>query len=251
MGIDKAVMVLYNVFVTKKRRLPQDNLRIGGNTMKEKRIFAMFITSVVTLVASLAITFGISSSLADRALATGLTRYEFNLGGQNNSLVTENEYNLSIANPIVYKPSGSVEWEDGTENPELATLFFEETYDNNIMYQDASYSSRVTVIPFKITNEYSRDIHVNLKITFGEGSDATLSEYTFVKIYDFTTGDYRDYDTNSAYRDLGLKSGNSLQYAIVIFSNNVADTTGTAIDWDNAFCLVNVEFEMLTPNPTV
>jgi len=33
--------------------------------MKEKRILAMFITSVVTLVASLAVTFGIMTTLAD------------------------------------------------------------------------------------------------------------------------------------------------------------------------------------------
>ena len=45
--------------------------------MKEKRIFAMFITSAVTLIASLAITFGVFMTLADPVVATGVVRYDY------------------------------------------------------------------------------------------------------------------------------------------------------------------------------
>lgn len=212
--------------------------------MKDKRIFAMFITSVVTLVSSLAITFGIFSTLADRALATGLDRYEFNLGGENNSLVAENGYDLSIAETIIYKPSDLVEWVNDAERPEDSTLFFDATYDGDIYWQDQAYSSRVTVIPFKITNSYNTAVEVNLQITFGEGSDETLAKYTNIKIYDFSTGTYTDYEGG---KSIDLGKGNSKQYAIVIYTDSTtASAKGDVVDYNNSILLVNVNFKMLT-----
>ena len=64
--------------------------------MKEKRILAMFIASAVTLVASLSITFGVLTTLADPVVATGIVKYAYNFGGEVNALVTEEGRSIKI-----------------------------------------------------------------------------------------------------------------------------------------------------------
>ena len=182
--------------------------------MKEKRLVAMFVTSAVTLVASLAITFGVFMTLADPVVATGVVRYEYAFNSVNNSLISADENTLQLSEDIVFAPSSSVTW---SNEPETQPVWFNgTTYQDEIMYQDESISTKLKVVPFKVTNNYSTNIETKIEVTYDKST--LIGKYTKVVVYDYEHNTYTEL-SGALYADIA--AGASLEYAFIVY----VDTT--------------------------
>lgn len=217
--------------------------------MKEKRILAMFIASAVTLVASLSITFGVLQTLADPVVATGIVKYAYNFGGEVNALVTEEGRSIKIKEDIIFQPSSSLDWKEASSDPNAVdadkqTVWFDGlNYESDIWYDDESIPSKLKVIPVRITNSFDRDIEFKLEVNFDKTSP--LGKYTYVKLYDYTNEE-QSFETIIKDKRFSLKPGQSVDYAIIVYSND-ADNLGVAqIDWGNDWLKLNVQVTNLT-----
>lgn len=210
--------------------------------MKEKRILAMFITSVITLVASLSITFGVLTTLADPVVATGVTRYAFALGAENNSLIAEQDNILKIKDSILFQPSSSLVWSD--EEGEEA-VWFNDASENqdaqgylcDIMFADESISTKVKVIPLRITNGLGQTALATVTVTYD--STSLLGQLIRVKIYDYSTQSFVDASKVTKQ----ISADGYADYAVVVYADD-SDYNGHTEDvFGNDFEEINVEIK--------
>lgn len=210
--------------------------------MKEKRILAMFITSAITLVASLAVTFGVLMTLADPVVATGLTRYSYNFNAANDtSLIAVNGNTLSLRDEIAFNPTKSVEWKDGE-----VVWFNGTTIEDEVVYADESVSSKIKVVPLKVKNNYTTSrIDLSLVVDWEKGT--TLGQYTFVKIWSYKDNAFIQYNNESF--TFALNPSETAEYAVVIYADESTNFTANSIDWTNAYETINVSLTNNTVNP--
>ncbi len=210
--------------------------------MKEKRILAMFITSAITLVASLAVTFGVLMTLADPVVATGLTRYTYNFNAANdNSLIVEKDGTLSLREEITFNPTKSVEWEEGK-----VVWFNGTTIDDEVVYADETMSSKIRVVPFKVKNNYTTSrIELNLIVNWDKTT--TLGQYTFVKIWSYKDNAFLNYNNESF--NFALNPSETAEYAVVIYADESTNFSANSINWTNDVETINVLLVNNTVNP--
>lgn len=219
--------------------------------MKEKRILAMFITSVVTLVASLAVTFGVLTTLADPVVATGVVRYAFAFNESNSALIATEGKTLKIKDGIVFKPSDELRWNDyltsttpATEEELVATepllpiLVNCAEYDGELKYLDETISSRVKLIPIRVSNKSDKEALAHIKVTLDNATSTELLTYTKVRVYDFDAtnptfeakSDFTQSIAANGYRD----------YVIVVYVDETDNFGATKVDYANDYLVVNV-----------
>ena len=219
--------------------------------MKEKRILAMFITSVVTLVASLAVTFGVLTTLADPVVATGVVRYAFAFNESNSALIATEGKTLKIKDGIVFKPSDELRWNDyltsttpATEEeldatePLLPILVNCAEYDGELKYLDETISSRVKLIPIRVSNKSDKEALAHIKVTLENATSNELLTYTKVRVYDFDAtnptfeakSDFTQSIAANGYRD----------YVIVVYVDETDNFGATKVDYANDYLVVNV-----------
>lgn len=219
--------------------------------MKEKRILAMFITSVVTLVASLAVTFGVLTTLADPVVATGVVRYAFAFNESNSALIATEGKTLKIKDGIVFKPSDELRWNDyltsttpATEEeldatePLLPILVNCAEYDGELKYLDETISSRVKLIPIRVSNKSDKEALAHIKVTLENATSTELLNYTKVRVYDFDAtnptfeakSDFTQSIAANGYRD----------YVIVVYVDETDNFGATKVDYANDYLVVNV-----------
>jgi len=207
--------------------------------MKEKRILAMFITSAVTLVASLAITFGVFMTLADPVVATGVVRYDYAFNAANDSLISTEGDTLKLAEEIVFQPSSSVVWSDEAESQPV--WFNGTTYQDEIVYADESVSTKLKVIPFRVANNFEQAIDAKIEVNYDKST--LLGKYTKVKIYDYETCLYLDF--NGSY-PITLETGAYKDFAIIVFADDSSNFGRYTVDWGNDYQKVNVSITKTT-----
>ncbi len=207
--------------------------------MKEKRILAMFITSAVTLVASLAVTFGVFMTLADPVVATGVVRYEYAFNAKNASSITSEGNTLKLSEDIVFQPAEKLVWSDDADNQ---TVWFNDaSYDGEIVYADETVSTKLKVIPLRVTNKYSVAIQASVEVTYDKTS--LLGKYTCVKVYDFKTNAFVDYTSTFA---IEIAANSYVDYAIVVYADDSFNTGRNTVDWGNDYEKINVEITNLS-----
>lgn len=210
--------------------------------MKDKRILAMFIVSVVTLVTSLAVTFGVRSTWADPVEATGIEKYEYVFSaetGVNNSLISEGtntkgKTSLSLKNSIVFQPSTSINW---SEEP---VWFDGTTYSDTVWYADESISSSIKVIPLRVYNENNKTKQFKLSVLFDNST--ILGRYTKVQIIDFKT----NATVESTTRAFEIAANTSRDFAVIVYANDSANLGSKTIEWGTDFETINVQIEDTT-----
>lgn len=212
--------------------------------MKEKKIIAMFVTSAITLVASLAITFGVFMTLADPVVATGVTRYVYAFNESNNSLITVDGKSLKLSEEIVFQPSSSVIWPTNAELEDEDSLYpvwindsdlNGATYQDEIIYQDESISSKLKIVPLRISNNYSSNIITKVDVSYNK--ESLLGKYTQIKVYSYAENIYLDY-TGSFISE--ISSNSYKDYAIIIYADDSANFGRYSIDWGNDYEKINV-----------
>lgn len=240
LGIDKHTVSLYNQSVIQKRE--QSSRIKGENLMKEKRILAMFITSVVTLVASLAVTFGVLTTLADPVVATGVVRYAFAFNDTNDALIATEGKTLKIKENIIFNPSDELTWDefenenaDASEEPLLPVLVNSTEYDGELKYFDESVSSRIKMIPFRISNKSDATATTHIKVVYDKTT--TIGKYTKVKVYDYKAGRFTDIS------DFTVELGTSdyRDYLVVVYVDETENTSSTRVNYGTDYEAINVE----------
>ena len=202
--------------------------------MKEKRIVAMFITSAITLVASLAITFGVFMTLADPVVATGVVRYEYAFNSLNNSLISVKDNTLQLSEDIVFAPSSSVTW---SNEPETQQVWFNgATYQDKIMYQDESISTKLKVIPIRVSNNFSTDIEAKIEVTYD--TTKLIGKYTKVMVYSFAQRTYSEYN-QALYTNIA--AGASQEYALIVYVDTSTNFGRFNVNFGTDYEMLNVK----------
>ena len=208
--------------------------------MKEKRILAMFITSAVTLIASLAVTFGVLMTLADPVVATGIVRYEYSFNAANNSLISSDGNTLKLSEDIVFQPASALTWSE--EENSLAIWFNDAEYDGEIVYADESISTKLRVIPIRVNNKYNSAIQASISVTY-DATNIMLARYTCVKLYDYRTNTFIDY---SGPQTVDIAAGAYADYAIIVFADDTSNIGGYTVNWGEDYETINVEVTNLS-----
>lgn len=212
--------------------------------MKEKRIVAMFITSAVTLVASLAITFGVFMTLADPVVATGVVRYDYAFNSQNSSLVTSNGKTLKLSEEIVFQPSSSIVWPtnvEATDDKTIYPVWVNDTdlngadYKDEIMYQDESISTKLKIVPIRISNNFA--VNIETKIELSYNTESMLGRYTEIRIYDYSEDAYIDFSESLI---INLSANEYKDIAVIISANDSSNFDKETIDWGTHYEKINV-----------
>lgn len=195
--------------------------------MKEKRILAMFITSVVTLVASLAVTFGILTTLADPVEATAVTRYAFAFNDVNGEGITVDGSTLTLTDDIYFTPSDELRWnefEKETDTDPMTPILINGTaYDESIQYFDESVASRVKLIPFRLTNKHNDNAIATISIEFDKSTQ--IGTFTKVKFFDYQENKF--VDGPSITRT--LSANESLDFVAVVYVDQSANFTSNKL----------------------
>lgn len=205
--------------------------------MKEKRVLAMFITSAVTLVASLAVTFGVLMTLADPVVATGVTRYQYAFNYTNDSLISADGNTLKLKEDIIFQPASSIVWGDDV------IWFNGSSIEDDIVYGDESISTKLKVIPFRVTNKFASTIQAKVTVAYDADASA-LARFTYVKVYDFKTSTFVDY--TEAFT-VELAADATVDYAIVVCVDDTYNFDATnQIAWGTDFLTFNIIVENTT-----
>lgn len=197
--------------------------------MKEKRILAMFITSVVTLVASLAVTFGILTTLADPVEATAVTRYAFAFNDVNGEGITVDGSTLTLTDDIYFTPSDQLRWNEFAQEGDTDTvtpiLINGTAYDESIQYYDESVASRVKLIPFRLTNKHDDIAIASINVEFDKTTE--IGKWTKVKIYDYEANNF--VDGPSITRT--LSANESRDFVAVVYVDQSTNFTSNKLDF--------------------
>lgn len=211
--------------------------------MKEKRVLAMFITSVVTLVASLAVTFGVLTTLADPVEATGVVRYAFTFNEQN-ALITSEGNKLKIKESIVFKPSDELCWnefenknDESTDEPIVPILVNSTDYQGSIMYFDETVSSRVKMIPFRISNKTEKTMN-NVKIDVVYDKTTTIGKYTKVMIYDYAESRFVEQSTLTIP---SLDVNDYRDFIVVVYVDQTGNLSSNRVNFETDYETINIE----------
>ena len=127
--------------------------------MKDKRIIAMLITSIVTFVASLTISLGIAFALADPVAAVGLTELTFNVNAT-----------TAVSQEVVFDPVDAF-------NEDVKEAILVHNYDS-IQYANEFLPDNIKLLKVEVTND--SNVRANFKINISvDGNDGTEP---FVKV---------------------------------------------------------------------
>lgn len=127
--------------------------------MKDKRIIAMLITSIVTFVASLTISLGVAFALADPVAAVGLAEISYNVSSAD-----------SVSQEIVFDPVSAY-------NEEIKDAILVHNYDN-IQYANELLPDNIKLLKVSVTNDTNSTANFSFNITV-DGNDGTEK---FVKV---------------------------------------------------------------------
>lgn len=206
--------------------------------MKEKRILAMFITSVVTLVTSLAVTFGVLMTLADPVVATGITRYDYAFNSKVNSLVVSEGKTIKLKDKVVFQPSSKVVWSE--EDGERAVWFNGADYNNDIVYADESISTRIKVVPIRIANNFKSTMQARVSVAItANSSSALLARYTNVMIYNYSSKTFVEAESIT----LDVLADSYADIAVVVFADDSLNTSSNKINWGVDYATIDVIIE--------
>ena len=201
--------------------------------MKEKRILTMFITSAIALVVSLVVTFGIVLTLADPVVATGLTRYEYRYGGTNSSIIKNDGNALMFASDVIYTPSGSIVWKDKTEDINDDKFIVDAqpdakgntNYSTVVRYGNESYSSKIKVMPIRISN--TTNAEKTFTLTVKATGDATLLSFTNMKVFEYDSpANFVDKALNTEETLTTIPAGAYKDYLIVVYTDDAGNLGG-------------------------
>lgn len=152
LGIDKNKYILYNMLVRKKTR--------RNSIMKDKRIIAMFITSIFAFVASVSISLGVAFAFADPVIAAGLPELKFSVSDK-----TEKS--------IVFDPVAEF-------NDNIDDFIIRKSYDE-VYFANEAIVDDVRLAKLSITNDTDSIARIRVH---AQVAGSTTADYARIAIFD-------------------------------------------------------------------
>ncbi len=166
--------------------------------MKEKRLTALFISSIVAVVASLAISLGVVFALADPVAAVGLHEYSFNL--------TANTAKEEIFSPVGYY-NGKL---DDYNNGVVVNNYDEILYTNEALVDD------VKLFKAQVSNNTGANARFTFDITVDGETNA--KDYVEIAIIDAVTQQIYFVDrTTGKTEEITLNADKTGKYVIAAY----------------------------------
>ncbi len=169
----------------------------------------MFITSIVTFVASLTISLGVAFALADPASAVGLEEFQYDM-----------TTSTSISKELTFNPSDAFRGEIENDADHSKDVIFVQSYDS-IQYCDGILSNSIKLVKIAITND--SDATIIVKIAISTDSEAT-NKFLKSKIY-CVSG--TDSDNQWAKTDdIGVQANSTGYFVVATYVDDTFDCNG-------------------------
>lgn len=186
--------------------------------MKDKRIIAMFITSIVAFVASLTISLGVAFALADPVAAVGLAEISYNVSS------TE-----TVSQEIVFDPVSAY-------NQDIKDGILVHSY-NDIQYANESLPDNIKLLKVAVTNDTNARAEFSFDIVV-DGNDGTEK---FVKIAVFNADTTEVvHMKNGIISQMVVEPNTEAHYIIAAYVNTEFDFMGEASFGTNMTMKVSV-----------
>jgi len=154
----------------------------------------------------------------------------------NNSLIsTIADDTLALEEEIVFQPSSATTWTD--EEGTLPVWFNGSTYQDEIVYADESISTKIKVIPFRLTNNYAENLRTSINVTLNSSTPNLLGQYTFIKVYNYQTAQFENY--TEAFT-VEVSANDYVDYAIVVYADDSTNIGRNTVNWGTDVQTINV-----------
>ena len=168
--------------------------------MKDKKLFAMFITSLVAFVASLSISLGVSFAFADHVPAIGLEEVTFTMSTQ------------ATPKQVVVDPAGYFTGDIQKEG------VFVNTYED-IQYAHESLPDNIKLLKVTVTNDTTRRLNFRFNVDLNCATNAL--KYTKVKILQVKSNRvYTVIDGTNETDEINLEINESKQFVVAAYVDN-------------------------------
>ena len=193
--------------------------------MKEKRVVAMFITSIVALVASLTISLGVAFAFADPVDAVGLSEISYT--------TSSGEY---ASQEVVLNPASAY-------TGDIEDAVYVNTYEH-IQYANEALPNSVALLKVTVNNDKSKTSNIRFQMSLsGETNAKNFVKYA---IFDADSGVLLMNDVNYEIHD-GV-----VEFNIITISANSTAHYVVAAYVDDTFCFDVNGVDLATPmNMTV
>lgn len=185
--------------------------------MKDKRIISMFITSLVTFVASLTISLGVAFALADPASAVGLEELKYDM--------TTSE---QVSQELVFDPTNAYRGSLlNSEDPSKDAIFVH-NYDS-IQYYDGILAYNIKLVKVAITNNKSQQLSVNFTI---KTDDNATNKFLKGAIYcvsgtEGNNAQWVELGDDGKINPISISSNSTAYFVVATYVDDTFDLTGT------------------------
>lgn len=187
--------------------------------MKDKRIIAMFITSIFTFVASLTISLGIANALADPTAAVGLTELNYTISD------TE-----TYKQSIVFQPTcgfdGDIADYSTTEEQTYGAVVVNNY--NDIMYADGHLQESIKLVKVSVTNNTQSQVKFMFNISVEDKeaqSSAAVTDSFRTKIY-LANSDRTADRTYINGEEITISENSTMYFVVACYFDINKDTNG-------------------------
>ena len=170
--------------------------------MKEKRVVAMFITSIVAFVASLTISLGVAFALADPVDAVGLAEISYTMSSG------------SYSQEVVLNPATAYidDIEDGV---------YVHTYEH-IQYANEALPNSITLLKVAVNND--KDTSAVFQFQISVAGETNAKNFVKYAIFNADTGLLLMSDANyevvngiAAFNHVTIQAGNTAHYVVAAY----------------------------------
>lgn len=185
--------------------------------MKDKRILSMFITSIVTFVASLTISLGVAFALADPASAVGLEELKYDMTSS-----------AKISQELTFDPTNAYRGSLQNADDPSKDAIFVHNYDS-IQYYDGILAYNIKLVKVEVTNNNASQLPVKFAITTDD--EATNK---FLKGAVYCVSGTEDKDTswvelksNGQTEYISISANSTAYFVVATYVDDTLDSTGT------------------------
>ncbi len=176
--------------------------------MKEKKLIAMFITSVVAFVASLTISLGVTFALADPVAAIGLAEITYNVS-----------YEKTANKQVVFDPAGTL-------NGNIEDYIIVNSYDD-VLYANETVSDSIKLLKVAVTNDTSKAQTFSFSINVsGQTNAVNYANFAIINIsnhgvvYDVQPSEVIKLNINNTAKQLTIKPDSTAYFIVAGYIND-------------------------------
>lgn len=177
----------------------------------------MFITSIITFVASLTISLGVAFALADPASAVGLEELKYDM--TNSSKITQE---------LVFDPTNAYRGTIENDEDHSKDAIFVHNYDS-IQYYDGILAYNIKLVKVAVTNNNDTQLPVNISITTDDDATNTYLKgavYSVSGTHD-QNNKWLDIDSTGKTETISIEANSTAYFVVATYVDDTIDFGGT------------------------